>query len=948
MSSLTKLIRWLTDYGQSYWLDNLTRSMIKSGELKKRITKEGLRGQTSNPAIFHKAISESSEYNKQIEKLAKEGKSVLEIYDSLTIKDVQDACDLFRKVYDESNGVDGYVSLEVSPYLAHDTEGTIREARRLFSEVNRPNCYIKIPGTAAGIYAVEQALYEGINVNVTLLFSIKSYEDVVHAYINALERRVSEGKPVDRATSVASFFLSRIDVLTDQLLGHLINPTKDFGNLPRPERLLGKSAIASAKLAYKSYLKIFSGERWENLASAGAKVQRPLWASTSTKDPLYLDTKYVEPLIGYNTVNTLPEVTIDAFAHHGKLEENTILKNVDEAYRILGDLKKLGIDIDLVTTQLTNDGIQKFIDPYDKLIRKLAQERLRILEDKIGTQKFFYGKSESSVKAALSSLNDKQFTRRLFAKDASIWKDDPKVSVAIKNRLGWLGVEEFMNRIDEINDFVKNVRADKYSYAVLLGMGGSSLCPEVALQTFGTKKGYLKLFVLDNTSPEAVHHVESQIDLNKTLFIVASKSGTTIESASFNKYFYHLYEVNKVENPGKHFIAITDSKTSLEEEAKSKNFRHIFTNPEDYGGRYSALSFFGLVPMALIGINIKEILNSAYRMKQSCSPFIPSDDNPAVALGVFLGINQKFGKDKATFVLSPSIKSFGLWVEQLIAESTGKEGFGILPIEGEMLGSKEQYGKDRVFVYMFTKKEKDVATEKKLTLLENAGYPVVRIMLPDVYGLGGEFLRWEIATATACVVVGVNPFDEPNVSESKKNTNDLLAEWKQNSKFAEDFPLVKSDSISIYVDQSSHLKLNGGTVKDVLNKFFKLTNPSDYISFLAYFLQTPERNKHLQSIRNQLSKKYKAATTIGYGPRYLHSTGQLHKGGSNSGVYILLTSDSNLKLQIPDSGYDFATLQHAQAVGDFRALKNKQRRVLRIHIAGDLDKELKNLSVILK
>lgn len=942
MSNLTKLI----EYGQSYWIDNLTRSMIKSGELKKRIVKEGLRGQTSNPAIFHKAISESTDYNKQIEKLTKEGKSVLEIYDALTIKDVQDACDLFKPVYESSNGVDGYVSLEVSPYLAHNTETTLNEARRLFTAVNRPNCHIKIPGTPAGLSAIEEALYEGINVNVTLLFSIKAYEDVAHAYIKALERRHAEGKPIDRVTSVASFFLSRIDVLTDQLLGHLINPQKDFGSLPRPEHLLGKTAIASAKLAYQSYLKIFSGERWEKLASAGAKVQRPLWASTSTKDPLYIDTKYVEPLIGCNTVNTLPEVTIKAFADHGKLEDNTILKNVDEAYQVLADLRKLGIDIDLVTTQLTNDGVQKFIEPFDKLMKKLAQERLRILEDKVGTQKFFYGKSESSVKAALTSLNDKQFTRRLFSKDSYLWKDDPNVSAAIKNRLGWLGVEDFLNRVDEVNEFVKNVLTDKYSYAVLLGMGGSSLCPEVALKTFGVKKGFLKLLVLDNTSPEAVNHVESQIDLTKTLFIVASKSGSTIESNSFYKYFYNLYQEKKIENPGKHFIAITDNRTSLELEAKDKNFRYIFTNPEDYGGRYSALSFFGLVPMALIGINIKEVLNSALRMKQNCSPFIPSDVNPAVSLGVFLGINQKLGRDKATFVLSPSIKSFGLWVEQLIAESTGKEGKGILPVEGEKLCSPNEYSKDRLFVYMYIKKEYDAAIDKKLALLEKAGYSVVRIMLPDVYALGGEFLRWELATATSCAVIGVNPFDEPNVSESKKNTSDLLTEWKQNGKFAETIPLVKTDVISIYADQS--LNLTGKNIKDAFSKFFKLTNPLDYISFLAYFLQTPERDKYLQIIRNNLGKKYKSAVTLGYGPRYLHSTGQLHKGGPNSGLFIILTSDTNLKLQIPDSGYDFATLQHAQALGDFRALNNKNRRVVRVHTAGDLEKGLKILSNILK
>jgi glucose-6-phosphate isomerase len=534
----------------------------------------------------------------------------------------------------------------------------------------------------------------------------------------------------------------------------------------------------------------------------------------------------------------------------------------------------------------------------------------------------------------------------LFAKDSYLWKDDPKVSAAIKNRLGWLGVEDFMNRVDEINKFIKNVRADKYSYAVLLGMGGSSLCPEVALQIFGVNKGFLKLFVLDNTSPEAVKQVESQIDLNKTLFIVASKSGSTIESNSFYKYFFNLYQESKIENAGKHFIAITDPKTSLESEARERNFRYIFTNPEDYGGRYSALSFFGLVPMALIGINIKEILNSAFRMKQSCSSFISSDVSPAVSLGVFLGINQKLGKDKVTFILSSSIKSFGLWVEQLVAESTGKEGFGILPVVGENLGSPNDYSKDRLFVYMFIKTEYDSAADKKLASLEKAGYPVVRIMLPDVYTLGGEFLRWEIATATACAVVGVNPFDEPNVSESKKNTNDLLTEWKQSGRFAETTPLVKTESLSIYSDQS--LNLTGRTVKDVLVKFFKLTNPSDYISFLAYFLQTPERDKNLQIIKNNLCKKYKAATSIGYGPRYLHSTGQLHKGGPNAGLFILLTSDIDLKLPIPSLGYDFATLQHAQALGDFRALNNKERRVLRIHITGNLEMGLKNLTGLMK
>ena len=336
MNALLELIK----YGQSYWLDNLTRKMIKSGELKKRVAKEGLRGNTSNPSIFNKAISSGNDYDQQIKKLVSEKKTIGEIYDALTVKDVQDACDILKPVYDESNGLDGYISLEVSPYLAHDSQGTMNDARRLYKAVDRPNCFIKIPGTKEGVPAIEQMLYEGININITLLFSIASYEAVAYAYINALERRMSEGKPVNNVASVASFFLSRIDVLADQLLGHLIIPEKNSGEDPRPEQLLGKAAIASAKLAYQSFKRIFSGDRWQKLVENGAAVQRPLWASTSTKDPLYNDVKYVEPLIGRDTVNTMPEVTITAFADHGKIEDNAVEKGIDEAKKVFDDLKE--------------------------------------------------------------------------------------------------------------------------------------------------------------------------------------------------------------------------------------------------------------------------------------------------------------------------------------------------------------------------------------------------------------------------------------------------------------------------------------------------------------------------------------------------------------------------------------------------------------------------------
>jgi len=375
MSRLTELI----DYGQSYWLDNLTRGKIKSGELKKRIEEQGMRGITSNPSIFQKAIMQSDDYEEQIGALAEAGKSTDEIYEAVVVEDVQDACDELRPLYDETNGEDGFVSLEVSPYLAHDAEGTAHEARRLFKKVDRPNCFIKIPGTPAGNIAIEEMLYEGININITLLFSIQSYEEVAFAYINALERRAAEGLPVDNVASVASFFLSRIDVLVDQLLDHRAKKSADKEMIALANELRGEVAIASAKLAYQSFKGIFGTARWKLLKEKGARVQRPLWASTSTKNPDYSDTRYVDSLIGENTVNTLPDETIDAFADHGTLQADAVEENIEGAEETLWNLYDIGIDLDYVTQRLTDEGIQKFIDPFDKLMETIEEKRKEML-----------------------------------------------------------------------------------------------------------------------------------------------------------------------------------------------------------------------------------------------------------------------------------------------------------------------------------------------------------------------------------------------------------------------------------------------------------------------------------------------------------------------------------------------------------------------------------------
>jgi transaldolase/glucose-6-phosphate isomerase len=942
MNSILKL----KEFGQSCWLDNLTRGKITGGELQRRVTQEGVRGVTSNPAIFSKAISQGTEYDEQVGQLVLENRPLQEIYEAVVVKDIQDACDILRPVYDGSDGEDGFVSLEVSPYLAHDAKGTLHEARHLFAAVRRPNCLIKIPGTPPCVPVIEQCLFEGININITLLFSIESYEAVALAYIKALERRCAEDKPVRRVASVASFFLSRIDVLVDQLLGNRIVPQGPATEV-RPELLFGKAAVASARLAYQSFRRIFSGDRWQALAAKGARVQKPLWASTSTKDPLYSDIAYVQPLIGPHTINTMPEETIAAFADHGVCEQNTIEEGIEEARRIPGDLASVGVDLGFVTRQLVEEGVQKFIDPFDKLMKILAGKREQLLAEKRGLQRVIPGASKAELASALNSLNSKQFVRRLASKDAYLWTSDPGVATSIRDRLGWVDCpDKFKGSLEEIKNFATKVQAAEFKHVVLAGMGGSSLCPEVCRQTFGPLPGWPELIVLDNTDPASVRKVKSEIEPARTLFVVASKSGTTTETTCFYRYFYqHLKQRIGAGNAGAHFVAITDRGTPLAKEAGQKGFLRLFENPPDIGGRYSALSYFGLVPMALTGIDTGRILESAHQMALSCGVSVPAEANPAVSLGSFLAVNHRQGRDKVTFVLSESIQSLGAWIEQLLAESTGKQGAGLVPIEGEGLGTPDVYGKDRVFICVGTPEDRNQRTGRRLAALEAAGFPVVHIEIKDKYALGGEFLRWELATATAAAVLGVNAFDEPNVAESKSNTRQLLGEWVQKGSLDEGEPLLLENGLSVYADTEARWlpQRHWNSFKEFLNSFLTLARPPDYIALLAYLAATPSRTRKLQSVRLRLRDRLQLATALGYGPRYLHSTGQLHKGGSGNGVFIMVTADAGRDLPIPGEKYGFAVLQRAQALGDYRALSTGGRRAIRIHLGRDIDKGLARL-----
>src|ERR671921_355483 len=619
--------------GQSIWYDNIRRAMLDAGDLQKKVEEDDLRGVTSNPTIFEKAITGSTDYDEQLGKLVQAGKGVGEIYEDLVVEDISNAADPPKPVYDKTDGLDGYISLEVSPKLAYDTQGTIDEATRLFDRVGRRNVMIKIPASQEGLPAIEESIYRGVNINITMIFSIENYEQVAEAFIKGLERRAAEGKNVDGIASVASFFVSRVDTAIDADLEYKARHASSPEEKQRLEALCGKAAIANAKLAYEKFKEIFHGPRFAELKAKGAQVQRCLWASTGTKNPNYSDVLYVDNLIGPETVNTVPPATYTAIRDHG-VPKVTLEEGIEECNKLFDDLRALGIDIAAVTQKLQEDGLAAFVTSFDTLVESIESKRDALLSGINERLTASLGKYSEAMSAAIKEADKGDVMRRIWRKDAALWKQEEAHQKIIKNALGWLTVPDMMigveNDLVEFADRIRNVR--EFKHAMVCGMGGSSLCPEVLRQTFGKQEGYPELLVLDSTDPDAFAGFVDQVDITKCLFIISSKSGTTTEPLVFYKYWYDQVSKKK-ENPGECFVAITDPGTKMESDATRDKFKRIFLNPADIGGRYSALSYFGMLPAALMGLDVRKMLERARCIMQACAQVVPATENPGARLG---------------------------------------------------------------------------------------------------------------------------------------------------------------------------------------------------------------------------------------------------------------------------------------------------------------------------
>jgi len=936
MSSLKEL----EACGQSAWLDFLDHSFIESGKLHKLVERDGLKGVTSNPSILEKAIGETNQYDTALKELLAQGDlSVSEIYERLIIPDIRTAADVMSPVYESTKRRDGYISLECSPYLANDVEATVAEGLRLWRATARPNLMLKAPATPSGLQAIRKLIGLGLNVNATLIFSVSKYEQVVEAYFSGLEDLLLTGGDVSTVCSVASMFVGRIDRAIDDRL-------EKSGDKELANGLCGRAAIASAKLAYARYKALFSGARWERLANFGAKTQRLLWASTTNKNAAYKDTIYVEALIGRDTVTTIAPSTMKAFMEHGEAKPDRIEQDLEGAHAVPLELRRHGISLEEACDELVEDGVQQFADAFDQMFGEIGRRRRIFLEGPRPRMEIAPGSPEmrSAFEQESEIWRKEGRVRRLWAGDSSLWSGNDE-----NKWLGWLHIleAEFFD-IDKLQAFAKTVSLNRFSDIVLLGMGGSSLGPEVLGETFGPQSGSPRFHMLDSTDPAQIRSVEESIDLPTTLFIISSKSGATLEPNIFLDYFMHRVALVRGEDvAGANFIAITDPRSPLDQRAKALRFSNILYGVPSIGGRYSVLSNFGMAPAAITGIDIKRLRDTARQMQRSCGPDMPPTENPGVQLGIAIGVAaMRFRRDKLTIVASPGIADLGAWLEQLLAESTGKQGRGLVPLNGEPLDSPLVYGDDRIFVYLGLDGQEDISEVRALEALEQSGHPIIRIRVKDILHIGQEFFRWEIAAAVASAIIGVDPFNQPDVEASKDKTRELTTQYEKSRSLHEEEPIFSENGLALFADPRNAAAIGDhNTLFGYLQSYFTRTSSAagDYVALLAYIERNKANTQALTLMRVQIRGLTHAATCVGFGPRFQHSTGQLYKGGPNSGVFLQITCDDPHDIEVPGHAYSFGVVKAAQARGDLDVLVERGRRALRIHLS-DVDTGLLHLS----
>lgn len=917
--SVSNKIEKINELGQSIWYDNIQRCIIQNGELKEMIQRGFVRGMTSNPCSFRDAITNSNDYDTAIAPMALAGWNSQKIFAKLSVEDIRDAAGLFTDLYVQSEGRDGYISLEINPSFAYNTESAVEEAKKIWTAVNRPNLMVKIPATTNGLIAVQQLTAAGININITLIFSEERYVEAAEAYLSGLEERAAGGKPIDKIHSVASVYVCWIDLKIDPLLEEIIKNSDEQQALTAAE-LKGKIGIANCKKIYRRFEKIFNSDRFKTLQEHGARIQRPLWAATNCINSQFPDTLYIDSLIGKNTISTVNPETLQAILDHGRIKAGLPAPD-SEIDSMFSKLASLGISFNAITEQLEEEGVNTFETAFKSMLGDL-EKRSEFIQTSLG-------ELYEPVFQNFQKVEENSILPRIFAKDPTVWTFDTQAYPEIRNRLGWLDAQNTTAKsIDEFRGILKSLREDGIKKVLLLGMGGSSLAPEVMALTFHNISD-IKLSIVDSTDPGQVLTADRDNPAEETVYIISSKSGGTAEVRAFLDYFYARAKDSLGEEAGSHFIAITDPGTQLERTAKELNFRNIVLSDASVGGRFSAITPFGVLPATLIGIDPAIVLEKVNGMAKKSTPSNPVGSNEGAALGVYMATAALNGRDKFTILTDPELESLGSWLEQLIAESSGKNGKGIVPVDIEPKTDPANYARDRAFVYVNYSGTQSTFVEKLIA----AGQPVLTIKIAELTDLFAEFYRWEIAISVACSLLEVNAFDQPNVQDSKNRTVAKINEYKEKGRLEEPETVWEKDGVKAYYNFESKELRAAKDPADLLTKFIKLAKSGeDYVAINAYVPRNDTLLEELQAVRKQILDLSGCATTLGFGPRFQHSTGQLHKGGANNGVFVQLVANCPEDAEIPNEGMTFAVLERAQALGDFEALLAMDRRAIRIDL----------------
>ena len=914
--------------GQSLWFDNIDRTLIKNGWFAEKIDDQIIFGVTSNPSIFQKAITSGNAYSQDIQTMAWSGLDHPKILERLVIKDIQAVSDLLMPVYEETEKRDGYVNLEVDPFLASDIQKTIDDAKRLWKLVGRKNLMIKIPGTIEGISATKALIAAGININVTLLFSTARYSDVIDAYFSGLEERIEKGLPIDQVFSFASFFISRMDVMVEDFAADKRDEGQDMSAYDA--YVYGNLGVQNALDAYAAFENAIISNRFKKILDAGGNIQRPLWASTGTKNSAFSDVLYVDELILPDTVNTVPPSTLNAWLDHGITEvvgKGDFEGNLKKSVEILADI---GIDIDTVFAALEEEGVEKFKSAQASLNKTIEQERERYAAQ-ISLQ-------PDRIAEQLRNLNRDGFITRFYQPDLSLFTNEPGEENEVLQRMGWIDAPITSRAlIDDAEQLLRELRNEGFTHAVVLGMGGSSLAPEVFSEVFKATQGEevrgLHVSILDATDPDQIKEKSESIPLGKTLFIASSKSGTTVEMKSMVAFFMDLISKTGEGLPGKHFICITDPGTALEKYGTDNHFRRVINADPNVGGRYSALIAFGLVPAILAGIDGNRLLNNAQAMMNICGDETVIAENPAIVLATLLSGAYSKGIDKLTILADESVRTFGSWLEQLVAESSGKNGKGLIPVDQEPIPDSADYSNDRFFYYL----RHDGQHDALASVLQEKGYSVAVSTVKDVYDIAGEMYKWEVAVAAFCCLIGVNPFNQPNVQDSKALAIKSLETYRSGAVKERSDAILETKDFAAYSPAGHTGELSAD--RSIIQTLFEVQS-GDFIAVNAFLPRSAEVEEMFAAFRAKLLEKYKVPVTLGYGPRFLHSTGQLHKGGKNNGIFLMLTQEPKSDIAIPGEGIAFSTLKRAQATGDMQALLEHGRRVVHVHIKGQISVEI--------